>query len=185
MSESEIPKQKAVCKNCGYEWTPRNPNGKHRFKCSKCGAENVELVNAPNPQAEPQQETEQTEKAPETKPETKPKTPEITKPTSEEIAALINEPPREKPRETKRGRDTAANQEDEEPQTGTLIPNIHPIMAVFLLMGVFAVGAIIYFRASRKRPTKKSRRNNEKQQREETAQPIHTNPQPRKGIVGL
>ena len=188
MSETEIQKPKAVCKNCGYEWTPRNPNGKHRFKCSKCGAENVELVSAANPQPETPAEPEQTPETIETTPEkqTAPeKTPEISKPSTEEIAAIINEPPREKPREAKRAGDKAANPEEETPQAGAIIPNIHPVMAVFLLIGLFGIGAIIYFRTKRHRQTKKSRRNHEKQQREATAQPIYTNPQPKKGIVGL
>lgn len=127
---------KAVCKNCGHEWKPRNPDADtSRRKCSKCQSENVELKTEPA-----HSETNH-------------------EPTSDEIARLINKKIPDKPAQEKTSPATTQNTnetatENEQPAK----TNTPPIILALILTVILATGGIILFRRKRKSHSKKSRK---------------------------
>ena len=131
---------KAVCKNCGHEWKPRNPTADtSRRKCSKCQSENVELKTEPS-----RKESDK-------------------EPTPAEINAIINKKTPDNASEEKTSCSTAENNPHtvtrgtEEPDRPDKI-KIPPFIPILALAAIIGAGGLICFHQRRKNRTQKRRR---------------------------
>lgn len=124
---------KAVCKNCGHEWKPRNPDADtSRRKCSKCQSENVELKTEPS-HSEPEHE-----------------------PTPDEISRIVNQKTPDNPREEKTTPDNPEQPDaNAEPKHTHKIPTAIPLIALAAILGA---GGLIYFHKRGTNRPKKHRR---------------------------